>query len=203
MATPFRRSGIGASRTLQCGRTIPRGNHHKGCFPCRMSLPSLLRVRLSAGKDQLPSQIYLVSYPKFIFLYPTFWRSLVASHCDAVSGGEGFARGCALRFPAFLGIFTAKPRRADVRLSAGDVADAVLLSRRGFDRPVGALFPVNPQLLPSVTNVIKEMQPYANAHFYFTLTICMAVIYVGVMVAVRFDYWEVPTERIAPSTTAF
>ena len=61
----------------------------------------------SGGKDDLPSQIYLVSYPKYIFLYPTFIASLIAGIALLVTQAEPASGTSHFISMAFLAIFVA------------------------------------------------------------------------------------------------
>jgi hypothetical protein len=60
-----------------------------------------------------------------------------------------------------------------------------------------ALFRFNPNLLPAVTRVLASLQPFCNSAFYFTFFTILTLIYVGVLISVQFDYWEVrPNELL-------
>ena len=60
-----------------------------------------------------------------------------------------------------------------------------------------SLFKFNPSLLPAVSNALKSLTPQANATFYFLFDGCLVLIYIGVVVNVQFDYWEVrPNELL-------
>ena len=48
-----------------------------------------------------------------------------------------------------------------------------------------------PDLVPFATNLIKKLHPQANAMFYYCYIVAMSMIYVGVMINAKFDYWEV------------
>lgn len=48
-----------------------------------------------------------------------------------------------------------------------------------------------PDLLPFVTNLIKQLHPQANAMFYYCYIVAMLLIYAGVKINSKFDYWEV------------
>ncbi len=48
-----------------------------------------------------------------------------------------------------------------------------------------------PDLIPFLTNLIKKLHPQANAMFYYCYTAAMLLIYTGVKVNSKFDYWEV------------
>lgn len=48
-----------------------------------------------------------------------------------------------------------------------------------------------PDLLPFLSNLIKKLHPQANAMFYYCYIAAMLLIYAGVKVNSKFDYWEV------------
>ncbi len=48
-----------------------------------------------------------------------------------------------------------------------------------------------PDLLPFLSNLIKRLHPQANAMFYYCYIAAMLMIYAGVKLNSKFDYWEV------------
>ena len=48
-----------------------------------------------------------------------------------------------------------------------------------------------PDLIPFLTDLIKRLHPRANAMFYYCYIAAMLLIYLGVKVNSKFDYWEV------------
>ena len=144
--------------------------------------------------DALPKSIYLVPYPKIIFLYPTFLAALVAGIYTAVAGSEG--PGAEIAAIVFLGVAALNfvvlsfdfPRTASLTLLflVFGVAMGLLLLFRSF-----------PDVLPAVTDVLRKFRPLANPTFYFTIAGILGVIYAMVLVKVRFDYWELrPNELL-------
>jgi hypothetical protein len=136
--------------------------------------------------------IFLVSYPKIVMLYPTFLASIIAGIVTAVVGEQNSATVGLL----FLGVFSINlvvlafdfPRTTSLTvffLIAAIVLGLLLLFRN------------YPDLLPVITNVLRKIEPEANPTFYFCLATLLALIYVAVMINVRFDYWEVrPNELL-------
>lgn len=146
-----------------------------------------------------PKSIYLVSYPKVVFLYPTFLAALAAGVYMAVAG-EVPAGGprfwpelTAIVFLAVLALNLVVisfdfPRTASLTLFflIFGVAMGLIL-----------LFRVYPNALPPVTNTLQRFRPYANATTYFTIAATLGVIYVLVFFSRRFDRWEVrPNELL-------
>jgi hypothetical protein len=48
-----------------------------------------------------------------------------------------------------------------------------------------------PDLLPFLTDLVKKLHPRANAMFYYCYIAAMLLIYLGVKINSKFDYWEV------------
>ena len=54
-----------------------------------------------------------------------------------------------------------------------------------------------PDLLPRLSEMLKHFRPLANVTFYWAFAGVMALIFLAIMVSVRFDYWEVrPNELL-------
>ena len=177
---------------------------------------------VESESSQTPSShIKLISYPKIVFLYPTF---LAAMFC-------GFY------------MLIAKPdlpenlkQAATAVASDSDVAaedklgpdEAIVVESHGghvcarifilillvnlvviaFDFPrttsltlfffgVGVIavlwsvFRLNPGFLPIVGDMIASINPHANATMYFFITLILGGLFIGVWIAAKFDYWEV------------
>lgn len=142
------------------------------------------------GEDK-PGQVFLVAYPKIVFLYPTVVIALFCAIFLWFKGEPG---------PADTFQFTV----ARVFLIALTINLVVL----AFDFPrttsltiffagtaiiigLWTLFRSNPNLLPKVLGGILSVQPQANASFYIIFTVCMLLLYAAVLISRRFDYWEV------------
>jgi len=149
--------------------------------------------------DQLPEEpkkcIYLVPYPKVIFLYPTFLAAIVAGIIMFIAKDEGTERTFMVTL-VFLLIFGVNlvvfsfdfPRTTSLTLFFICVAAGLGL---------WLLFTFNPQLLPWVHKVLNGLNPLANSTFYFLVAGILALVYLAVFVNVRFDYWEVrPNELL-------
>lgn len=148
--------------------------------------------------DQAPDRIYLVSYPKIVFLYPIFVVSLVAAIWLSFShqplDAENATAGTIATL--FLGLLAVNlvilafdfPRTTSLTLFfflAAVVLGFVLLAR------------IYPEMLPAVAAVLKRFHPLANATFYWAIAGILAVIFGIVLIVVRFDYWEVrPNELL-------
>ncbi len=143
--------------------------------------------------------IYLISYPKIIFLYPTFFAALLAGFMMlgfGINPGEGANRAGELTTLAFLALFG-----MNLVVLAFDFPRTTSLTLFFFIGMVlmGAflVFHFNPQFLPVVGDFISRLRPIASAQFYFLFAFILFCFYLMVMVSVRFDYWEVrPNELL-------
>lgn len=145
--------------------------------------------------------IYLVAYPKLIFLYPTFLVALGVGIFMATLGlGEidpqNPPRAAEVASLIFLGVFTLNlvvitfdfPRTTSLTLF---FFVAMLLMG------LFVFFKFYPEYLPAVGKFLDTLQPYANAHFYFQFAGILVLFYLAILVAVQFDYWEVrPNELL-------
>lgn len=137
--------------------------------------------------------IYLVSYPKVVFLYPTLLAAIAAGLYVLFARDDGYQNLVSLGFLLLFGVNLVVisfdfPRGTSLTLFFFLVAIAFGL---------WLLFSFNPELLPAVSTVIRSLKPYANASFYFTFAAILGLIYLGVLISVQFDYWEVrPNELL-------
>lgn len=145
-------------------------------------------------------RIYLISYPKIIFLYPTYIVALVCTIWMALTQGSGgpnpennSAVLAAWIFLAALGtnliVFSFDfPRGAWLTLVFVLVAlvlGVILLSM------------YYPHLLPAVGKFLSSIRPIASASFYAVIVVLMTIVYIFVWIGTRFDYWEVrPNELL-------
>ena len=154
----------------------------------------------SLRDNDLPKSIYLVSYPKIVFMYPTVIASLVvaiwmhASH--GLYGVENVGQISIFFGMAFMTIFTINlvvisfdfPRTTSLTLffciAAFSLGGYVLL--------------VNfPNLMPFLSKFIKHFRPIANAQFYYLMFSIFVALFLLVKIGVQFDYWEVrPNELL-------
>jgi hypothetical protein len=163
------RAGIGAGNGLH--------------FAPRSFLRPRRELDVANGSNQ-DKPIFLVSYPKVVMLYPTFLAALIGEANSATVG------------LIFLGIFSVNlvvlafdfPRTTSLTiffLLAAIVLGLLLLFRN------------YPDLLPAITAVLRKIEPEANPTFYFCFAGMLSLIYVAVLINVRFDYWEVrPNELL-------
>ena len=148
--------------------------------------------------DDTPESIMLVSYPKIIFMYPTFLAALAAAIVMTVTPGALDSTNAAAHLVGtiFLAVLAVNlvilafdfPRTTSLTLffaAAAIVMGLVLLFR------------FNPHFLPYITDILARFRPLANATFYWTFVVVFGVIYLIVLVMLQFDYWEVrPNELL-------
>jgi hypothetical protein len=142
--------------------------------------------------------IYLIAYPKIVFLYPTFFVSLLAGLILFFGGDteQQAGRTGEMATLIFLGVLTLNlcvvtfdfPRTTSLTL----FFFVAMLIMGAF-----LTFTYQPDLVPLVGDVFKHLKPWANAQFFFLISIILFCFYLAVLVAVRYDYWEVrPNELL-------
>lgn len=141
-----------------------------------------------------PKSIFLVSYPKVVFLYPTMFAALIAG---------------------LYMLIAQDPERTDTHIvhSLFMAVFAVNLVVFAFDFPrttsltvfffltalvLGTLllFRFNEDILPLFHKMLKWYKPSANATFYFSIAGALGVVYLAVLINVQFDYWEVTPNEL-------
>ncbi len=156
---------------------------------------------VSQSSPDSANSIILVSYPKIVFLWPAYLVSMIAGlymhfstgsatlisadGAGAVTVGWTFLILLSLNLVVISFDF---PRTTSLTLFF--LIIALILG--------SALAIIYfPNLFPSVRNMLSRMQPQANATFYYLFTGVMTIIYIGVFINRKFDYWEVgPNELL-------
>lgn len=135
------------------------------------------------------TRIFLVPHPKIVFLYPTFVMAMIAGiyfylrHNPLDHG----AHVISLIFLVILGfnlvvIAFDFPRTTSLTLLFAALALGIAL---------WFFFTMYPQWVPWIHDILAKLQPAANAQFYFIFAAMLALLYLGVLINTRFDYWEV------------
>lgn len=153
-----------------------------------------------SGDGGQPKSVYLVSYPKIIFLWPAWVTALIAGCYMLFTGGnwEGGvpSTGASIMGWAFLIVLSINlvvlsfdfPRATSLIIFF--VVVALVLGLFLLAKSV-------PDVLPMLGKWISAIHPGANAHFYFFFFAVLSLIYGGVLLNARFDYWEVrPNELL-------
>ena len=163
------------------------------------SAPSKNAATTEAASKKKPERIFLVSYPKVIFLYPSFLMAvfsgiylsfIMAEQPDPSSTKE---TAVSLIFLLVLGVNLVVlgfdfPRTTSLTLFF--VAATLVLG-------IVLLLTFNPNLLGSLQSVLEALRPVANPTFYFFFAGMLGLIYIAVLISVNFDYWEVrPNELL-------
>ena len=145
------------------------------------------------ASNELEKPIYLISYPKIVLLYPTFFLALIAGIIAKMYPEESRIAG--MVGWTFLWVFTLNivvlafdfPRTTSLTLFFLLVAGGLGIS---------LLSTYNPELLPGFFAVLKQVNPHANSTFYFMFGGIFAIIYIFVFVLIRFDYWELRSNEL-------
>jgi len=153
--------------------------------------------KASSGKS--PHRIYLVPYPKFVFMYPTLLVALIATVAlffgDYRSVNPDTDTLPVVLTGLFLVVMMANmfilvfdfPRATSLTLVF--IVISILL---GF----WILMKVSPELLPSIGNLLSRVNPVANTSFFCCITIAMFLMYIAIFIKVRFDYWELSSNEL-------
>jgi hypothetical protein len=141
-----------------------------------------------------PKSVFLVSYPKIVFLYPTFFAAILAGMYLLLPQNEDrsdthfvsaiFMAVFAVNLVVFAFDF---PRTTSLTLFfflAALVLGTLLL------------FKFNSQILPFLHKLLNAYQPEANATFYFSIAGALGAVYLAVLINVQFDYWEVTSNEL-------
>jgi hypothetical protein len=153
-----------------------------------------------SGDAGQPKSVYLVSYPKIVFLWPAWLTALIAGCYMLFAGGNGEAgapaTGASIMGWAFLIVLSINlvvlsfdfPRATSLIIFF--VVVALVLGLFLVAKSV-------PDLLPMLGKWASAIHPAANAHFYFFFFAVLGLIYCGVLLNARLDYWEVrPNELL-------
>lgn len=138
--------------------------------------------------------IILVSYPKIVMLYPMYVAAIAAGVASLILGRESHHHQVVgILFLAVTGVNLVVlsfdfPRTTSLNLffvflvvAMGTVLTSIYV----------------PTLLPALTDLLKRIDPRANATFYFGIVTILSLLYVAMMINIRFDYWEVrPNELL-------
>lgn len=146
-----------------------------------------------------PESVFLVSYPKVAFLYPTFFTAIIAATILTIAGDDPLSiqnKPAVIIAAVFLGVLGTNlvvlsfdfPRTTSLTLFffvVAAVMGVILLSV------------YKPDVLPFLQRIVGAVHPVANATFYWVVVGIMALLYIGMFISIRFDYWEVrPNELL-------
>lgn len=161
--------------------------------------PAILAARSRSDAEAAPSSIYLVSYPKIVFLYPTLIFAFLSGLLMLLLG-EG-AEGKSGRVEEIVSLVFLMLTAMNLVVLSFDFPRTTWLTLFfGFSAVVMGLVLLltnRPDLIPALSSLFSGLKPRANAQFYFLFALAMSVLYMVVWIMVRFDYWEVrPNELL-------
>jgi len=150
-------------------------------------------------EETRPTSIYLVPYPKIVFLYPTFLVAIVAAIWMGVTGRQSVGPQdvtAVIITWVFLGVMA-----VNIMVLSFDFPRATSLTMMFLFAAIvlGAILTVTlrPGLLPRATGLLQTVRPVANSTFFAVVSFLFAIVYAAVLLSVRFDYWEVrPNELL-------
>lgn len=149
-------------------------------------------VTVPTSPEEKP--IILVSYPKIILLYPTFFASILAALLARFYGVD-HAHNSTIAI-VFLSIMTLNMvvLAFDFPRTTSLIVFFVIVTLGMGILLLSIYFPT---LLPALSDILKQIKPHVNSTFYVCFASMLGAIYVGVFVKIRFDYWEVrPNELL-------
>ncbi|HUE17627.1 MAG TPA: hypothetical protein VMR25_25965 [Planctomycetaceae bacterium] len=142
----------------------------------------------ATGPD-IHTRILLVPHPKVVFLYPTFLTAILAgcySYFTKDPAGTG-EHVISLIFLAILGFNLVVIAFDFPRTTSLTILFAVLALGIGL----WFFFTEFPEWWPRIHQMLASLKPAANPTFYFMFAGILALLYLGVLINTRFDYWEV------------
>lgn len=155
----------------------------------------------NSDQEEAPSSIYLVAYPKIVFLYPSYIVSIVAWLIMLLLGDTALPDGERHRVAELITLFFLLLTAVNLVVISFDFPRTTSLTLFfGFSALMMGgvlLFSNFPDLVKPVSNFLEALKPWANAQFYGLFAILLSLLYLVVWIMVRFDYWEVrPNELL-------
>jgi hypothetical protein len=142
-----------------------------------------------------PKSIYLIDYPKIVFMYPTFLFSMLAGLLTQFVAGDSVGWQSSIGV-IFWWVFTLNlivlsfdfPRTTSLTL----IFFLLALFLGSY-----LLFNNYPDLFPLFTKFLNMFKPYANATFYYMISLTFGILFLLVYIHTHFDFWEVrPNELV-------
>ncbi len=161
--------------------------------------PVIATAPPNSDAEAAPSSIFLVSYPKIVFLYPTLLFSFLSGVLMLVLGSD--AEGKAGRIEEVVSLIFLMLTALNLVVLSFDFPRTTSLTLFfGFSAVVMGfvlLFTNRPDLVPDFLSFFRAIKPRANAQFYLLFSLLLSLLYMVVWLLVRFDYWEVrPNELL-------
>jgi hypothetical protein len=138
--------------------------------------------------------IILVAYPKIILLYPTFFAAILAALFSwYFPADNSHNRTIAVLFLSLMTVNLVVLAFDFPRTTSLIVFFVVVTIGMGL-LLISIYFPT---ILPAVGDMLRSIEPRANSTFYWCIAAMLGLIYTGVFINIRFDYWEVrPNELL-------
>ncbi|MCH2211866.1 MAG: hypothetical protein MK110_11225 [Fuerstiella sp.] len=145
-------------------------------------------MRVATGTN--PEPVFLVSYPKIVFLYPTVFAAIFGVIYMWAKGNDPAAEYATL--PARIFLITLSVNLVVISFDFPRTTSltwffAILAMCVGL----WTMFHLNAEIAPWVSKQLARITPGANAAFYVIFTLSIIFLFLCVMVSRRFDYWEV------------
>lgn len=149
----------------------------------------------SSNADSDVERIILVSYPKIVFLWPSWLVALIAALYMTFSGQPPADAAVHMPGAAVMGWLFLVVLSVNLVVLSFDFPRATSLIIFFIVVAIGLgiwLIGVKfPDVLPVVGDWISAIRPEANAAFYWFFLVILGVIFAAVWIDTRFDYWEV------------
>jgi hypothetical protein len=153
--------------------------------------PAAPAAKHDTGKDS----ILLFSFPKIIFLYPAYFVSIAAGIWTWFERGDINSTGHQIAAWTFLVTLSLNlvvlsfdfPRTTSLTLFFFIVMVVLGLALTSVYMP---------GVLPGLRSALVAIRPVANHSFFFLFAGVMTLIYSGVWIHSRFDYWEVRSNEL-------
>jgi len=156
--------------------------------------------KLTVKRKGESKSVFLVPFPKVVFLYPSFIAALVAGTITAIHPQGGADPSHDSPTIVFVSLAFLTILSANLVILGFDFPRATWLALFFFCVAVvlgvWLLFTFQPQLVPSLQAILGTVQPVANPVFYFIFAGALGLLFVAVMIAVRFNYWEVRSNEL-------
>ena len=145
--------------------------------------------RTDAKSAQAIERVFIVPYPKVVFLYPTFLCGLVAaiwmSFLDPLEGNPPVVLSSVFLMILAINLIVLTldfPRATSLTLFFIGATSFLGLMLMAIMRP---------DWLPVLRDLVSGIRPAANATFFWVITGLLGGVFVVVKVKIQFDYWEV------------
>jgi hypothetical protein len=150
--------------------------------------PATPPVVPAAESGSTPERIYLVSFPKIIYMYPTFLLAIVSGIITSISAPGSNVHHAVTSiflvvFALNLVVFAFDFPRTTALTFLFILTSLILLTL--------LLFRFNDQILPALSKLIKAYHPEANSTLFFSVAGILGVLFIAVRINVQFDYWEI------------